>query len=114
MPSRIGRVGSAPPKEAVRRIPKLEFDSPIQLDGPTAATGEYFSKVWVRYICGSDNGPRLWKRDRKSTRLNSSHGYISYAVFCLKKKQIPTTISVTQMSSSPSATELFSLRRAAA
>src|SRR5256884_3957929 len=25
-------------------------------------------------------------RDRKSTRLNSSHGYISYAVFCLKKK----------------------------
>src|SRR5256884_2750656 len=27
-----------------------------------------------------------WNRDRKSTRLNSSHGYISYAVFCLKKK----------------------------
>src|SRR5687768_18204734 len=26
------------------------------------------------------------RRDRKSTRLNSSHGYISYAVFCLKKK----------------------------
>src|SRR2546422_5518381 len=29
--------------------------------------------------------PRL--QDRKSTRLNSSHGYISYAVFCLKKKK---------------------------
>src|SRR2546429_5093416 len=27
-------------------------------------------------------------QDRKSTRLNSSHGYISYAVFCLKKKKI--------------------------
>src|SRR2546422_4193190 len=27
--------------------------------------------------------------DRKSTRLNSSHGYISYAVFCLKKKKRP-------------------------
>src|SRR5207245_3658231 len=27
-----------------------------------------------------------WLRDRKSTRLNSSHGSISYAVFCLKKK----------------------------
>src|SRR5687768_18591812 len=27
-------------------------------------------------------------KDRKSTRLNSSHGYISYAVFCLKKKKI--------------------------
>src|SRR2546429_3747674 len=30
-------------------------------------------------------------RDRKSTRLNSSHGYISYAVFCLKKKKIHVT-----------------------
>src|SRR5687768_17986956 len=29
--------------------------------------------------------------DRKSTRLNSSHGYISYAVFCLKKKKNKTT-----------------------
>src|SRR2546429_8328162 len=29
---------------------------------------------------------RLAPADRKSTRLNSSHGYISYAVFCLKKK----------------------------
>src|SRR2546429_3812575 len=28
-------------------------------------------------------------KDRKSTRLNSSHGYISYAVFCLKKKTEP-------------------------
>src|SRR2546429_6598221 len=33
-------------------------------------------------------GVPRWSRvaDRKSTRLNSSHGYISYAVFCLKKK----------------------------
>src|SRR2546429_2925801 len=29
----------------------------------------------------------LRREDRKSTRLNSSHGYISYAVFCLKKKK---------------------------
>src|SRR2546429_7099482 len=29
------------------------------------------------------------QQDRKSTRLNSSHGYISYAVFCLKKKKKP-------------------------
>src|SRR5437763_7572080 len=29
-----------------------------------------------------------WRRDRKSTRLNSSHRCISYAVFCLKKKNI--------------------------
>src|SRR2546422_3573568 len=31
--------------------------------------------------------PRHVPLDRKSTRLNSSHGYISYAVFCLKKKK---------------------------
>src|SRR2546422_6553567 len=31
--------------------------------------------------------------DRKSTRLNSSHGYISYAVFCLKKKKRETPCS---------------------
>src|SRR5205809_7022943 len=30
---------------------------------------------------------RRSREDRKSTRLNSSHGYISYAVFCLKKKK---------------------------
>src|SRR2546429_7005696 len=32
----------------------------------------------------------LREQDRKSTRLNSSHGYISYAVFCLKKKKKTT------------------------
>src|SRR2546429_7323074 len=31
-------------------------------------------------------GRIVYNLDRKSTRLNSSHGYISYAVFCLKKK----------------------------
>src|SRR3712207_8346600 len=34
---------------------------------------------------------RLRDRDRKSTRLNSSHANISYAVFCLKKKKITNT-----------------------
>src|SRR5437868_8648549 len=34
------------------------------------------------------SGPRARRRDRKSTRLNSSHVSISYAVFCLKKKKI--------------------------
>src|SRR2546422_6604834 len=32
-------------------------------------------------------GEHAHAEDRKSTRLNSSHGYISYAVFCLKKKK---------------------------
>src|SRR2546429_2498102 len=34
----------------------------------------------------------LISEDRKSTRLNSSHGYISYAVFCLKKKEVITRV----------------------
>src|SRR5205085_10925567 len=34
-----------------------------------------------------DGRPRASRRDRKSTRLNSSHSQISYAVFCLKKKK---------------------------
>src|SRR2546422_7161576 len=43
--------------------------------------------------------PLLLVRDRKSTRLNSSHGYISYAVFCLKKKKIiPHTILMLKFS----------------
>src|SRR2546430_2913754 len=33
------------------------------------------------------------RRDRKSTRLNSSHSQISYAVFCLKKKKEDTAVS---------------------
>src|SRR2546429_7182515 len=47
-----------------------------------------FREVWIEdrgfagffFVC-------FGQRDRKSTRLNSSHGYISYAVFCLKKKK---------------------------
>src|SRR5438270_2620769 len=35
-------------------------------------------------------GRKLAKKDRKSTRLNSSHSQISYAVFCLKKKHRDT------------------------
>src|SRR2546429_7350129 len=35
--------------------------------------------------------------DRKSTRLNSSHGYISYAVFCLKKKLRKTSLQTGKL-----------------
>src|SRR3712207_7360398 len=38
---------------------------------------------------GGDRGAGHRWRDRKSTRLNSSHANISYAVFCLKKKKNP-------------------------
>src|SRR2546429_6955077 len=44
--------------------------------------------VELRAECRLGAWPReLRTQDRKSTRLNSSHGYISYAVFCLKKKK---------------------------
>src|SRR2546430_4848427 len=38
------------------------------------------------------------RRDRKSTRLNSSHSQISYAVFCLKKKKTKTCLTVYRCS----------------
>src|SRR3712207_8246089 len=38
----------------------------------------------------------LGREDRKSTRLNSSHGNISYAVFCLKKKSNRQEVSITE------------------
>src|SRR2546429_1364416 len=50
-------------------------------------------RCFIRECCSppSERCPLLHapptERDRKSTRLNSSHGYISYAVFCLKKKK---------------------------
>src|SRR2546422_5436904 len=50
---------------------------PLQILIPRAVT------VPRRFVAQVSVGTR----DRKSTRLNSSHGYISYAVFCLKKKK---------------------------
>src|SRR5205809_4040719 len=59
--------------------------------GPLAAFGadsavrnRLDSSLRLDYHCGR---PVHVTQDRKSTRLNSSHGYISYAVFCLKKKK---------------------------
>src|SRR3712207_7188180 len=49
--------------------------------GETAAVEEA-----LRAVAGRGDDP--YRRDRKSTRLNSSHANISYAVFCLKKKNI--------------------------
>src|SRR2546429_5647133 len=44
---------------------------------------------------GAEPSVALEQTDRKSTRLNSSHGYISYAVFCLKKKKIEPIVEAT-------------------
>src|SRR2546422_11363951 len=57
------------------------FRSPGKMTVNTALTLAPTS-VPLNEPVGPADGP-----DRKSTRLNSSHGYISYAVFCLKKKK---------------------------
>src|SRR2546422_10155059 len=46
----------------------------------------HFATLWKRMAKRLGLEPQFLG-DRKSTRLNSSHGYISYAVFCLKKKK---------------------------
>src|SRR2546430_7692511 len=54
-------------------------------------------------LVGPDFGPTIVNAlDRKSTRLNSSHSQISYAVFCLKKKKRPTnSVSLAYQKPSP-------------
>src|SRR5256884_2064991 len=62
--------------------------------GAAYANGKLFVGLLDGRLTALDarTGKELWTttvvEDRKSTRLNSSHGYISYAVFCLKKKKI--------------------------
>src|SRR2546422_4472473 len=53
---------------------------------PAASARAKFAQYFATLLNEDDERPL----DRKSTRLNSSHGYISYAVFCLKKKKKKT------------------------
>src|SRR3712207_8345723 len=56
------------------------------------AAGDYIDPL--EQICGDGvHVDREATRDRKSTRLNSSHANISYAVFCLKKKNTVSTVT---------------------
>src|SRR2546429_7943625 len=59
-------------------------------DRPPSAGSYRFPQLWASTGATISSRDHLLfaKKDRKSTRLNSSHGYISYAVFCLKKKTI--------------------------
>src|SRR3712207_7473020 len=54
----------------------------------------------VSVVAGREGRVRVW-RDRKSTRLNSSHANISYAAFCLKKQYISPTVPVNDTFSPP-------------
>src|SRR5690348_17777844 len=58
-----------------------------------ARNGSFTSRRWP--MTETSMWRRLGRRDRKSTRLNSSHPSISYAVFCLKKKKKSNTESNT-------------------
>src|SRR2546422_30491 len=95
MPSTSSR-GGAP----MRRWLPLAVGSGLLLAGCTESRGPTQPAVRGAPTFDSEHGqgprthvmtPRGQDRgrhgDRKSTRLNSSHGYISYAVFCLKKKK---------------------------
>src|SRR2546422_4178544 len=66
--------------------PRAPVPDPRQVG---AANGERIELVLRdgTKLAGWYLAPRSPPQDRKSTRLNSSHGYISYAVFCLKKKK---------------------------
>src|SRR2546430_13015775 len=59
-------------------------------------------------VCHAALGKASWDncrmRDRKSTRLNSSHSQISYAVFCLKKKKNKHDLAVSLNSTTPTYT----------
>src|SRR3712207_8828128 len=57
---------------------------PILFHAPSS--GRFASSFRVSLLAGAGQ-KRHTERDRKSTRLNSSHANISYAVFCLKKKK---------------------------
>src|SRR5699024_12213826 len=63
-------------------LPAVEIEKRLQLHGH-ATIFKYKGSLYVTTgsYCGME------KRDRKSTRLNSSHVSISYAVFCLKQKK---------------------------
>src|SRR3712207_8695384 len=65
------------------------------LDEPVREGAEWHGRVDLRRIVGPRGGQPVERpeqaepgEDRKSTRLNSSHANLSYAVFCLKKKKI--------------------------
>src|SRR2546422_6065430 len=75
-----------PPRSTLfptRRSSDLEDAAPITPESDALVTACRDGSFWA----AGRHADRMPVRDRKSTRLNSSHGYISYAVFCLKKKK---------------------------
>src|SRR5258708_36883526 len=81
-----------PLAEAVRLLKERGYKNANE--GGRCGTAQHHGGRWIETNCDFMNGPQGRvlmtagrRRDRKSTRLNSSHQIISYAVFCLKKKK---------------------------
>src|SRR5690606_40281030 len=105
--SRLGLAGAAVALLAVLGLPWIQSaPNPLALGSKFLARSSSLAEVtgsWLYpalflvptaaalLVSARPSGPRagwwLWAADRKSTRLNSSHVKISYAVFCLKKKK---------------------------
>src|SRR5947209_13233535 len=68
---------------------KYRWDLINQEGEKMSVLGEYLELVPARKVVFTWkwDDDEAWEKDRKSTRLNSSHANISYAVFCLKKKK---------------------------
>src|SRR2546429_2356336 len=66
---------------------QLQFSGGGRALRPLAVPDPLFVGGSAAKDTGADREGQTNRGDRKSTRLNSSHGYISYAVFCLKKKK---------------------------
>src|SRR5258707_11711515 len=62
---------------------------------PFPIPGVEVERVHIQRLFVGVQGLRILLLDRKSTRLNSSHANISYAVFCLKKKIIQVTATTS-------------------
>src|SRR5256884_3986926 len=65
----------------------LKARASITMGGRTADAVTWFDPSVGAWTTSTAFPAAPFVEDRKSTRLNSSHGYISYAVFCLKKKK---------------------------
>src|SRR2546422_7427057 len=80
---RISAPGTASGRSVVvaPQIGRITLTAPLQ----DALTRPGLRAASPPVIGGATSSPPHRGEDRKSTRLNSSHGYISYAVFCLKK-----------------------------
>src|SRR5256884_6659257 len=75
-----GNVGTQDPNLSRMQLAQIRRKEELAALAELGIPGDHYINL------GYDDG--LLELDRKSTRLNSSHGYISYAVFCLKKKNI--------------------------